>query len=430
MTAARSDCVQALFSRTRAGIRPGLSVMTALLDELGSPQNELKAVHVAGTNGKGSVCALIDSVLRASGFKTGLYTSPHLQRFNERFRISGAEISNRRLDDVIRRVLQADEACLARGRTDRPGTFFELATAMAFLFFRQESVDYAVIETGLGGRWDATNTLNPVLSVITRIDMDHADLLGDSLEAIAAEKAGIIKPGAPVICGPMPVEAEAVIYRRAAECGVPILGSSEAVLLHPLESRRTDHLLDIEVGGREYRHVRLPLGGTFQIENAGIAIAALDDLGDLEGFQPEFKKGLEQVAWPGRFQMLSMRPPVVYDAAHNPSGVRALLETLQPLFPTVETGFVVGFMRDKAVDEILRVLAPAARTIWALTLPGERAMPAEQIADIGRKAGMEVHLPAGPQPVLDWLNGGKKRMLCFTGSLRLAGELRKFGFAI
>lgn len=414
--------VEALFARTSLGIKPGLDVITALLEQMGNPHRELKVVHVAGTNGKGSVCAMIESVLRASGKKTGLYTSPHLFQFNERFRINGQDISNADLEQLIADV----EAAAAKIDT-RPATFFEISTAMAFELFKRNQVDYAVIETGMGGRWDATNVVQPILSVITRIDYDHAEYLGDDIEKIAWEKAGIIKEGAPVICGPMPVAAESVIYKEAAEKKVPILGSDEAAFFDVLENRRTDQLLDIEASGTSYHAVRLPLGGSFQLENCGLAVAALEDLSDIEGLSLQMKKGLETVKWPGRFQMLKMKPPMIYDGAHNVSGARALVQSIEEIFPKFGNGFVFGCMKDKDVKSILETLAPAVETAWAVTLPGERAMPAERIVEIGKSVGMNIEAADGPQPALDWLDDGKKRLLCFTGSLFLAEELKKRG---
>jgi len=446
--------VEHLFARTAYGIKPGLDVTVALLQKLGNPHKSLKCIHVAGTNGKGSVCAMIESVLRASGFKTGLYTSPHLFRFNERFRINGREIPDPVLEQLIADVEAAEqqmrnEYCVfrieepqnaqyairstqqQRGLTppvDRPATFFEISTAMAFEYFKREKVDYAVIETGMGGRWDATNVIQPVLSVITRIDFDHQEYLGADIEKIAWEKAGIIKPGAPVICGPMPVEAEAVVYKEAKEKKVPILGSDEAVFFQCLERRRDDQLLNIEASGHEYPNVRLPLAGNFQMENCGIAVAALEDLADIEGFRLQMKRGLEAVKWPGRFQLLQQKPPVLYDGAHNVSGACALFQTLEETFPSFEKGLLFGFMKDKDVEGILKTLKPAVEKGWALTLPGDRAMTAAEISAIGAKIGMDIEPVGEIQPALDWLEAGKKRLVCFTGSLYLPEKLRTFGF--
>lgn len=417
------SAVQSLFARTAYGIKPGLEVTVALLEKLGNPHKNLKCIHVAGTNGKGSVCAMIESVLRASGFKTGLYTSPHLFRFNERFRINGREIPDAELEKLI-----ADVEAAAQSLTTRPPTFFEISTAMAFEYFKREKVDYAVIETGMGGRWDATNVIQPRLSVITRIDFDHQEYLGSDIEKIAWEKAGIIKSGAPVICGPMRVEAEAVIYKEAKEKKVPILGSDEAVFFQCLEKRRDDQLLNIEASGHDYPNIRLPLAGAFQIENCGVAVAALEDLADIEGLRLQMRRGLESVKWPGRFQLLQDKLPVLYDGAHNPSGARALFQTLEETFPRFGNGFFFSFMKDKDVEGILKTLKPAVQKAWALTLPGDRAMSAEQISSIGAKIGMDIEPVEGIQPALDWLEAGKKRLVCFTGSLYLPEELKKHGF--
>ena len=298
---------------------------------------------------------------------------------------------------------------------------------MAFEYFQREKVDYAVIETGLGGRWDATNVVEPVLSVITRIALDHVEYLGEDLKEIAREKAGIIKAGAPVVCGPMPVEAESVIYEEAAEKGVPILGSEEAVFFEVLESRRTDQLVDIEASGVGYRNVRLPLGGSYQLENCGIAVAALEDLSNIEGIRLQMKKGLEAVKWSGRFQMLSMKPPQIFDGAHNPNAAETLVQTLGEVFPKFGNGFVFGFMKDKDVAGILKAFSPVVEKAWALTLPGERSMSAGEIAEIGAAAGIDIEPAESLSAAGAWLEGGKKRLLCFTGSLFLAEELKRNG---
>jgi len=420
-----SGAVESLFARAAHGIKPGLEVTEALLGKLGNPHRDLKCIHVAGTNGKGSVCAMIESVLRASGLKTGLYTSPHLLRFNERFRISGREISDAELEKLIARVETA-----AQTLDTRPATFFEISTAMAFDYFNREKVDYAVIETGMGGRWDATNVILPVLSVITRIDMDHQEYLGAEIEKIAGEKAGIIKPGIPVICGPMPVEAEAVVYREAAEKKSPILGSDEAVLIHALERQRDNQTISIEASGHTYPNIRLPLAGRFQLENCALAVAALEDLADIENLRLQMKKGLETVRWPGRFQILQQKPPMIYDGAHNPSGARALLDAVQEGFPGFEAGFFFGFMKDKDVETILKTLAPAVQKAWAVTLPAERALSAAEIAGAGCRAGLEIEPADRIQPALEWLEAGKKRLVCFTGSLYLPEWLKANGISL
>ncbi len=412
--------LSSLFSRTAHGIKPGLEVTEALLEKLGNPHRDLKIIHVCGTNGKGSVCAMIESVLRASGFKTGLYTSPHLIDFNERFRVNGKNISDSTLESLI-----IDIEAVAQFLEPRPATFFELSTAIAFEHFRREKVDYAVIETGMGGRWDATNVGHPILSIITRIDVDHANYLGTDIQQIATEKAGIIQTDGHVICGPMPVEAEAIIYREASEKNVPILGSEEAAFFHVWESRRTDHLLDIEVSGHEYRSVRLPLAGMFQIENCGVAVTALMNLADLEGISLQVKKGLEAVSWPARFQLLQMKPPVVFDGAHNVSGARALARSLKEIFPSFEKGMLFSFMKDKDVEGILKTLTPSIEKAWTFTLPNDRSISAKKVAGIGKSIGFNIEPIDTLQPTIRWLEAHSRRTLCFSGSFYLYGELKK-----
>jgi dihydrofolate synthase/folylpolyglutamate synthase len=289
-------------------------------------------------------------------------------------------------------------------------------------------VDYAVIETGMGGRWDATNVIQPICSVITRIDMDHTEYLGGDIEKIAWEKAGIIKSGTSVVCGSMPVEAEAIVYKEALEKKAPILGSDDAVFFQCLEKRRDDQLINIEANGHEYPNIRLPLAGNFQLENCGIAVAALEDIADSQHIRLQMRKGLESVKWPGRFQLLQAKPPILYDGAHNVCGARALFQTLEEIFPTFEIGLLFSFMRDKDVEGILKTLAPAAEKAWAFTLPGDRAMKAEEIAEIGKGIGLEITPVEAPQCVREWLDAGKKRLVCFTGSLYLPAELKKHGF--
>lgn len=417
---------QALFARTAQGIRPGLEMTRALLEVLDHPERQLKCIHVAGTNGKGSVCAMIESVLRSSGFKTGLYTSPHLFSYNERFRINGVPVPDAQLDALIKVVLDAEQR-LPPGAFDRPATFFEISTVLAFELFRREQVDYAVIETGMGGRWDSTNVIAPLLSVITPVGMDHAEYLGDDLASIAREKAGIIKPGVPVVCGPMPVEAEAVLYRAASEAGSAISGSDETVFVELLQNEPSGQLLEIEAPERRFHSVRLPLGGVFQRDNCALAVAALLDLEGVEGIRLRIKEGLERTRWPGRFQMLQSAPPIVYDAAHNSAGAEALAVSLRERAPSFEIGFVIGLMKDKECGAILRHLHSVGERAWAITLPGERAMAAGQIAEAGRLEGMTIQPVENWTPALDWLAQKKKRLLCFTGSLYLAQELRNSG---
>lgn len=416
-----NDAIKALFARTTQGIKPGLDVVSALLDVLGNPHHRLAVVHVAGTNGKGSVCAMLESVLRASGFKTGLYTSPHLVDFSERFRINGTQIPEPVLERYMARLEQAAEAVESSTRL-RPATFFEISTAIAFQYFADEQVDIAVIETGMGGRWDATNVVIPLLSVITRIDIDHVDFLGDTLAKIAAEKAGIIKPGRPVVVAPQAEEAMAELLRP----GQPVVVGSEAVSVAKVGQPQR---LKIETPSRSLPPVNLPLLGECQRENCAVAVAALEILSDMLGFEPAFKKGLESTVWAARFQSLRDDPPVVLDGAHNPSGAQALVKTLKEVFPGRQVGFILGFLGDKDAAGFLRAIKPVAAKVWTVPIDAERGTSAEHAAAQARAVGIEA-APAGVaaawDAALEWA-AGPDRMVVVAGSLYLTQALRNAG---
>lgn len=416
-----SQAVAALFARTANGIKPGLEVILELLAALGNPHQRLAVIHVAGTNGKGSVCAMIESVLRASGFKTGLYTSPHLIDFSERFRVDGADISEACLGAYIERIEQVSGE-IERESGGRAATFFEMSTAIAFQYFADEEVDFAIIETGMGGRWDATNVVIPLVSVMTHIDMDHTDFLGETLVAIAGEKAGIIKPGRPVVSAPQAAEVLAVLRAE----GEPIVVSSEAVSV-ALSSccDGGGQRVKIETQNQAVSGVVLPLSGPHQRENCGIAVAAVEVLADMLEFEPAFKVGLESVFWGGRFQVLRRAPLIIYDGAHNPSAARALAQTLKEQFRDWQVGFIFGFLGDKDVAGFLKEIKPVVTTAWAVSVRSARGLDAEAAAALVRSSGASV--TAGTVPVvlseaIQWAGEGR-RLICITGSLYLKKEV-------
>ncbi len=401
--------VERLFQRTTAGIKPGLDAIEALLQALDNPHHKLAVIHVAGTNGKGSVCAMLESVLRASGFKTGLYTSPHLVDFSERFRINGEQIADTKLEGYIEQM----EAAAAM--TDcRPATFFEISTAIAFQYFADEGVDIAIIETGMGGRWDATNVVIPLVSVITHIDIDHTNFLGDSLAAIAGEKAGIIKPGRPVVSAPQADVAMNVLQQQ----GEPVVCSSEAVSVVKVGDPQK---LKIETHSRGLPPLHLPLLGECQRENCAVAVAALEMLADMLDFEPAFKKGLEAVEWGARFQLLQPEPPVILDGAHNPSAARALVKTLRENYSRHQIGFVFGFLDDKESVEFLREIRPLVSAAWTVPIDAPRGTSAEHAAAQCQVAGFTAEVAS----VADALYAAKawasepNRLIVITGSLYL-----------
>lgn len=339
-----------------------LERITAILEALGSPHKGGRFIHVAGTNGKGSTCAMIEAGLRAAGLRTGLYTSPHLLEPTERICIAGSPISQERFADVFSEVHRCAEHLLASGKLDLHPTYFETVTAMAFVVFAREA-EITVLETGLGGRLDATNVVTPELCVITPIDFDHENFLGNTIESIAAEKAGILKPGVPAVFAMQRPEAAAVLERHR-----PFRRTSE----WPIES------LDIDKwSSRFHLHgdaIECPLAGRHQVENARTAAMALRQL----GFPPAF----QNARWPGRLERVAANPDIILDGAHNPAGARALAAYIREFFHHEPRNLIFGAMRDKAVGEITDILFPLFDEI-ILTAPNQsRALSPEALLNL------------------------------------------------
>ncbi|HEY5653069.1 MAG TPA: folylpolyglutamate synthase/dihydrofolate synthase family protein [Pontiella sp.] len=415
----KNSSVEALFKRTTAGIKPGLEVIEALLEMLGNPHHKLAVIHVAGTNGKGSVCSMLESVLRASGLKTGLYTSPHLVDFSERFRINGEQIPRNLLNDYIGTMEEKADA-VERATGLRGATFFEISTAIAFQYFADTGVDIAIIETGMGGRWDATNVVIPLLSVITHIDIDHTHFLGDTIEAIANEKAGIIKPGRPVISAPQADAAMAVLYQQSEL----VICSSEVVSVVRCAMPQT---LKIETHSRRLPPIQLPLLGECQRENCAVAVATLEVLADLINFDPNFKEGLESVQWGARFQTLSDNPLVIIDGAHNPSAGRALAKTLKELYPKHQIGFIFGFLDDKDSVSFLREIKPLVSTAWTISIEAPRGVSAEESSIQCGVAGIDANPCSASDAWKSAIHWASKpdRLVIITGSLYLTQMLKE-----
>ena len=424
-----------LYARRRFGMRPGLERMQALMERLGHPERELLAIHVAGTNGKGSVVALAAGMLQACGLgRVGRYTSPHLLCFNERIGIDGQPVEDARLAPVLEAVEQAALALEATGALGET-TFFECATAAAFLLYREEGVRLAVIETGLGGRLDATNVLLPAVAVITRIGLEHCEHLGQTLEAIAGEKAGIIKPGRPVVVGANPDEALAAIADVARRRGAAMIRADETVTVSLGRQQGFDGLeARVSTAQREVGRIRLQLAGRFQAENLCTAVAAIETFGQATGLPiPEaaFREGAETVVWPGRFQVVRRDPVVVVDGAHNPDAARHLKEALRQTRFKGPVALVAGFCDDKDVAGCLRILASAVRRAWAVPTPSARSLPAAATADRMRQAGIKATAMDAMEPALAeaeaWA-AAEQGMVVVCGSLFLAGAaLQHYG---
>lgn len=374
------DAIAKLFALESRGIRMGVSRMSQALEYRGRPDLDQRYVLVGGTNGKGSVATMIAACLSRAGYRTGLFTSPHLHRYVERFRIDGRVLSEREATGRIHDML-ADFA--------RPGapetTFFELSTLLGIEAFRDRECDIAVLEVGLGGRLDATNAVHPELCVITRVALDHTRILGDTLGKIASEKAGILEPGVPLVSGVLAPAARRVVTRRARSLGVPVLQLGRDFDVHERQGR-----FDVEIGERRVEGLRSGLAGMHQRRNAGIAVAALHALGErgIEVDDAAIRKGLAASRWPGRLERIAGAPHFVFDAAHNTDGARALVRYLaqeDPWSARVRRGrrvLVFGAMADKRYREMLAVIAPCFERIIYCAPKIRRAATAEELARV------------------------------------------------
>ncbi|MBN1671595.1 MAG: bifunctional folylpolyglutamate synthase/dihydrofolate synthase [Kiritimatiellae bacterium] len=421
------DRLERLYARRGLGIRLRLENEAALLARLGNPQQHWAAVHVAGTNGKGSVCAIIDSVLRAAGYKTGLYTSPHLLRFNERFRVNGICISDAELTQLLDE-LEAPVQAVDGTIDDRELTFFEITTALGFEHFRRKGVEIGVIETGMGGRLDATNVLTPRVSVITRVSLEHTIYLGTDLAAIAREKAGIIKPGVPVVCGPLPDEALNVVIDTARARGATLVRAAECVSVNAVDQKADRQRVHVDSAAADYGRVEFPLLGKHQLENCAIAVATLDLLGNEPGLDipaDAVREGLRTVFWPARFQFLSHDPPVVLDVAHNPEAGHALAQTLKPFAKRHKVGLVFAIANDKDIRGYLKPLAKVVDRCWAVPMTNPRGLAPEHAAATLRALGFKVSqttLADGLAEAEAWAKADNG-FVCIAGSLFLAGDV-------
>lgn len=362
------------------GSRPGLSRITELLALLGNPEAELRFIHIAGTNGKGSTSAMTEAILRAAGYKTGLFVSPYIKEFNERICFCGKPIDDLSLAEITTQV-----KCAADGMEDAP-TEFELITAIGFLYFKKMECDIVVLETGMGGRLDSTNVIkNPLATVITGIALDHTDQLGDTVEKIALEKAGIIKPGAPVVWGGRDLRARCVIEAAAQKTGVPFVAAEDT----PMAVQSID-LSGTTVDWGEYRALKLPLLGTYQPQNLATVLALFGALREkgIAVDEETLRLGLSRVVWRGRFERLCNDPVIISDGAHNPEGIAAAVAGIRAYFPGARVLLLTAVMADKDYRGMVEALAPVVEEVFALTPDNPRALPASDLAAVWREHGV------------------------------------------
>jgi dihydrofolate synthase/folylpolyglutamate synthase len=392
----------------------GLARIGAVLEALGNPQQACRIVHVAGTNGKGSTCAMIESGLRASGYRTGLFTSPHLLEPTERIQLNGRPVNASEFAAAFDQVHECAETLLRQESIDLHPTYFETVTAMALVLFRQHGVEFAVLEVGLGGRLDATNVVMPDLCLVTPVDFDHEAYLGKSLGAIAGEKAGILKPGVPAIFARQRPEAERVLEGRAAALDVAVTPSSAVRFSGvAIDARGNDFLW-------RGNPVSCPLAGEHQVENARTAIAALEQL----GVEPEaIRCGIAQTRWPGRLERVAENPEIILDGAHNPAGARALADYLARFYEPRRVWLIYGAMRDKAVEEMAAILFPQAGHVIVTSPAQARALRPESIRALIDRA--DIQIAPNIQEALALAGGARPEDAIFVaGSLFLVGEAR------
>jgi dihydrofolate synthase/folylpolyglutamate synthase len=406
-----AEAVQFLYDLRLFGAKFGLENTLKLAALAGNPQNQLRFIHVAGTNGKGSTCAMLESIYRAAGLRVGLFTSPHLVSFRERIQVNRQLVSEKE----IVRLVEELQPLLKQFPADHHPTFFEVVTVMALKFFAEHKCDLVIWETGLGGRLDATNIVTPLASVITNIAFDHQEWLGDTLAKIATEKAGIIKPGVPVITATDEPEALKVIEEVARGKNAPLIKVAQASRLSAAET------------------AALPLLGEHQKLNAALALATIEVLQNKIPVSGEnIRAGLRSVDWPGRLQWVTSpdNQRLLLDGAHNVAGAKALREALEKIFPTTKQTLILGVLQDKDWQRICEMLAPLASRIFTVPVSSERSANPNQLAAACRAAN-----PSAEISVCDSLRVALEKIpdndpAVITGSLYLVGEaLELMGFS-
>ena len=424
------ETIEFLFGIRLFGQKLGLETMQYLLQLMDNPQASLRFIHIAGTNGKGSVAAMLHAVLSQAGYKTGLYTSPHLVSFCERFQVNGKPIAE---PDVVRLVEEIKpflEKVAANPEFHAP-TFFEAITAIALRYFHEQNVDVVVWETGLGGRLDATNVIRPLASVITNIAFDHTQYLGETLAQIATEKCGIIKPSVPVVTASVAEEAFQVIQETAVARGCRLTVVGQDVRATRLSEDEQCQRLELTGLRHDYGPLTIPLLGAHQAVNCVTAIAALEASG-LSFTPAQVHQGLTQTAWPGRFQIVNHNPTVVLDGAHNAAAAERLAASLREHFTGRNLTLILGVLRDKNYDKMCQILAPLAGRILCVPVNSERTSDPDQLARWCKSANPPAQITIEPNLAQAYAQAKTENVevVVIAGSLFLVGEaLDRLGFA-
>jgi dihydrofolate synthase/folylpolyglutamate synthase len=408
-----------MYGLRRFGIKLGLSTIQKTLSELGNPQNQFSSIHVAGTNGKGSVASFLAAILKASGYKVGLYTSPHLVRFNERICVNNQQISD---DNVV----SAYQAVMDVHSGNREPTFFEYATAMALYEFGRQTVDWAVVETGMGGRLDATNILQPVISIITNVSLEHQGYLGRTIAEIAGEKGGIIKRNTPVVTAVSQPSAISVLEKLASEQTAPLFR-----LKKDFKARRhADHSFSYYGLDHVWRGITTSLTGSYQVENASLVLAACEILmrNHSKISIEHIQNGLADTRWPGRLEVVSENPKIILDGAHNLNAAKELGKYLKTELAGRKITLIIGILEDKPYTAILEALIPPCSRV-ILTRPKiDRALPVDTLLPIAAAMKDDVWKIPDVSEAIAFAseNAQPEEVICVAGSLYVVGEAKAF----
>ncbi len=421
------DAIERIHEFDRFGMILGLERMNILLEKLGHPEKDLKVIHVAGTNGKGSVCRYMYEALRENGYKVGLYTSPFIECFNERIQYDGGMISDEELSIYTKMAVEKTEEMVREGY-DSP-TEFEVVTAVAFLYYAAKETDFVILEVGLGGTGDSTNVIEkPLISIITSISYDHTDRLGNTLEEIAGEKAGIIKPGVPVVSNVTQPEAARVIAKKAYESGAKFYDATK-IKYGIREESAFGYKFDMEIYGTDYSDVKIIMSGRHQVENAKTAMTALEILRKqsiIKVNRDSVYRGFAKAAQPGRFEVLEGEPYIVLDGAHNEAGAEALKKAVRDCFPHSDIVMVTGMLKDKDIDTIIDNFCEITDTFVAVEPDNPRKLPAEELAEKLKEKGAKVKTAYDAKTALEMARGHEMNpdvILC-AGSLYLISAIR------
>lgn len=421
------EALEWIHGRLRLGIKPGLERMEWMMEKLGHPERRVRAIHVAGTNGKGSTVSYLRHILQAAGYSVGTFTSPYVEKFNERISVNGRPIRDKEIVELVRAIQPLAEE-LETTELGAP-TEFEVITAMMFYYFGKKNIqDVVIIEAGLGGRFDSTNVIYPIISIITNIGYDHMNILGETLEKIALEKAGIIKSGVPVITAVNQPEAWAVIAGKAKSLKAKTyrLGEDFSIVQH--EANEDGERFSVETVFSQYPDLNITMFGAHQVQNAAVAVMAADYLRMCYSFLIEKEhiyEGLEKAKWIGRFERISNKPLIIIDGAHNAEGIRSLVDTVRSHYPNKDVHVLFAALADKPLEQMIPPLAGIAKTITFTSFDFPRAASAEQLAALCDHPDKAC--------ITDWERWLKEKrkqkrsddLFLITGSLYFIAEVRK-----